>query len=188
MLYPFRIIFAIDRLLARLEGFFLNFTLIVMLALASLQVILRNFFDTGIEWGDILARHLVLWVGFFGATLSTREDRHIRIDALTKVIPDKWKPLVDFFVCCFCIVVGLFLYDAAAKFVLSEKMAGTTLFKGIPTWYFILIMPAGFLVISFRYLVFLLKILVRLGGKDPDKLSTRGESAEVEISVKVRIP
>lgn len=188
MLYPFRIIFALDRLFARLEGFLLSVTLIVMLSFASLQVILRNFFDTGIEWGDVFARHLVLWVGFFGATLSTKEDRHIRIDAFTKIIPARWKPLVDFLVCCFCIVVGLFLYDAAAKFVLSEKMAGTTLFKGIPTWYFIVIMPAGFLVISFRYLVFLLGILAKLSGKDVEKMLTKEESPEIEISVKVKLP
>jgi len=85
-------------------------------------------------------------------------------------------------------VVGLFLCDAAYKFVLSEKMAQTTLFKGIPTWYFITIMPAGFLIISFRYLVVLLGILAKLSGKDVEKMLSKEASPEIEISVKVKLP
>ena len=58
----------------------------LMILLAAYQVVARNFFDTGILWGDALVRVLVLWVTFIGATIAARDDEHIRIDLLTRFI------------------------------------------------------------------------------------------------------
>lgn len=186
MFNPLNWIFGIDRLLARVEGFLLVSILIVMLFFASLQVILRNFFDTGIEWGDVFARHLVLWVGFFGATLATKEERHIRIDALAKVISKKWQPVVELLVTIFCIVTGTLLFSASYRFMLGERLAETTLFEGIPTWYFISIMPVGFAIITYRYFVHLVEMLLRFGGKKRPAHKPSDKS-EFEISVKVKL-
>ena len=60
-----------------------------MVVFAFLQVVLRNIFDEGILWGDILLRHLVLWVGFIGASLATREQKHINIDLFSRWLPEK---------------------------------------------------------------------------------------------------
>lgn len=190
--FGLRLILGLNRLLCRVESFLLGFTLIVMLGFASLQVILRNFFDTGIGWGDVFARHLVLWVGFFGATLATNESRHIRIDALLKIIPKKWQPLVEVFGYCFCIVVGLLLMDAAYKFMSDEKMAATILFSDIPTWYFISIMPIGFALISFRYVVLLMQLLMRFAGIKVPASKVAGQTSAsddgaFEISLKLKI-
>ena len=52
--------------------------------LAFLQIFLRNVFTTGLAWGDLVLRNLVLWIGFIGATLATREGKHINIDILSR--------------------------------------------------------------------------------------------------------
>src|SRR3990167_6348126 len=102
MLNPLNWLFGLDKLLMKVEGFFLTSILIALLFFAFLQVVLRNFFDSGINWGDVFARHLVLCIAFLGATLSTREGRHIRIDALAKILPKKAQPIVELFISFFC--------------------------------------------------------------------------------------
>ncbi len=186
MFNPLRIIFAIDRLLLRLESFFLVTILGVMLGFTSLQVILRNFFDTGVQWGDVFNRHLVLWIGFFGATISTKENKHIRIDALTKIFSVKLQPLVEMVVNIFCLIVGALLAHAAYRFMQDERAAGEILFLSVPTWYVIVIMPVGFGIITFRCFVQLLEVLLKFGGR---KIPAIGEchSPELELSVKIKL-
>lgn len=183
---PIRWLPPLNRLMCRLEEFLLVSVLLAALFFSFLQVILRNFFDSGINWGDVFTRHLVLWIGFFGATISTLEDRHIRIDALSKVLPKKALPVVELFICLFCIVVGYLLFFSAYHFVDGEKAARTILFEGIPTWYFIVIMPVGFAIITFRYFVKLVEMLYKFGGKKLELAKPR-EGAGLDISVKIKL-
>lgn len=186
MLNPLRLLVHLDRLMSRLESFLLASVLLTALTFSFLQVILRNFFDSGINWGDVFARHLVLWIGFFGATLATITNHHIRIDAISKILPEKAKPIINLFICCFCIIVGYLLFSSAYRFVAMEKMAGTTLFEGIPTWYFITIMPIGFAIITFRYFMRLIDLLYAFSGKKLD-VAKHHEPSELDISVKIKL-
>ncbi|UCD10382.1 MAG: TRAP transporter small permease subunit, partial [Nitrospinaceae bacterium] len=77
----------IDAGLAKLEATFIVATLSVMILLSFGQVILRNFFHGGILWADLFLRQGVLWVGFLGASLATREGRHISIEVLSHFFP-----------------------------------------------------------------------------------------------------
>ena len=71
--------------LHRAEDALLVLLLSAMIALASTQILLRNLFDSGFVWIDPLLRVLVLWLGLIGATVATRNNRHIRIDLLSKL-------------------------------------------------------------------------------------------------------
>ena len=55
-----------------------------MIVLAGTQILLRNLFDSGFVWIDPLLRVMVLWLGLLGATVATRQDKHIRIDLLSR--------------------------------------------------------------------------------------------------------
>ena len=88
-----KILQKIDRGLYLFENSLLILILSVMVFMAFLQVVLRNLFHSGILWGDIFLRHLVLWVGFIGASLATRSERHINIDILTRLMSPKVIPL-----------------------------------------------------------------------------------------------
>ena len=67
-----------------------------MILLSSAQILLRNFFDSGIDWADPLLRLLVLWVGMQGAMLATHYDKHIRIDLVSRFIPEQYHRLSGF--------------------------------------------------------------------------------------------
>jgi len=152
----------IDHSIAFVENTLIIIILTVMVLMAFLQVLLRNFFETGILWGDVFLRHLVLWVGFLGASLATREEKHINIDILTRVIPKKYVPFVKIIVDIITIVICVLLAKAGYTFVHYEMEANTILFQNIPAWYFQIIIPVGFSLIGFRFFLKLLEQLQSL--------------------------
>jgi C4-dicarboxylate transporter DctQ subunit len=135
--------------------------LTVMVFLAFLQVVLRNVFQEGILWGDILLRHLVLWVGFLGASLATREEKHINIDLLTRFISKRSQLLVRAITNIFALFICYLLASASVTFVVDEKIVGTTLFENIPAWYFQLIIPIGFALMAFRFFVLGIEYVIK---------------------------
>ncbi len=139
--------------LAKIESAFLILLLSAMILIAFLQVILRNFFESSILWGDTLLRHLVLWVGFIGASLATRDDRHIKIDVLSRFLPERLKNVVQIITHLFASIICYFLFRASLTFIEFEKESGSTLFANIPTWIFQSILVIGFGLIGFRFLL-----------------------------------
>ncbi len=145
-----------DRLLAGarfLEDGLLVILLSSMIVLAAYQVIARNFFDTGILWGDSMVRVLVLWVTFIGATIASRNDEHIRIDLLGRFMNDKSSIWLDRFRSLFtAVIAGIFAWYSL-EFVLLDYEDGITAFASVPAWICEAVMPIGAALISFRYLL-----------------------------------
>ena len=141
----------VDEAIAKLEQTLLVTFLGFMIILAFLQIVLRNFFFTGLDWGDSLLRNLVLWVGFVGATLATKEGKHINIDIVSRWLPSLGKNIVtlithlfSFFICCA-------LTYAAMKFIKNEVEMGNRTFLNIPAWIPEMILPVTFILMSFRF-------------------------------------
>jgi len=142
-----------DEFLAKLEGTFIALLLSIMIILSFGQVILRNFFQEGILWGDIFLRQLVLWVGFLGAALAAREGRHITIDFLPNLLPQTWRRFIHVLVnLCTSLITGLLAW-AASKFIQFEREAESVLMLDLPVWIFQIILPYSFWVISVRFLL-----------------------------------
>jgi TRAP-type C4-dicarboxylate transport system permease small subunit len=140
-----------NEMLGRVEKYLVAVMLSVMILLAFLQIILRNFFSTGISWGDPLVRYLVLWVGFIGAGLATKEGKHITIEIFSRWFSGHSRLylkaiayLVSAFVC------GLLTF-AGWAFVRNEAQMGATSFLKIPTWIPQIIIPVTFTLITLRF-------------------------------------
>lgn len=143
----------LDRIFARIETAALILTLAAMVLMAFLQVILRNFFSYSILWADVFLRHLVLWVGFLGASLATREQKHINVDALSRLLSDRARRWVRLVTNLFSATVCAFLAKAAYVFVRDERAVGSTLFGDAPLWLFVVIVFIGFACMTFRFLL-----------------------------------
>lgn len=148
-----KLLHTIDRFLNRVEGALVVLFLTVMILMSFLQVVLRNVFSGGIIWGDILLRHLVLWIGFLGAALATSENRHISIDALTRFLSPRLKSVMRIITQLFAAAVCVFLAAAAVRMVSSDIAYPQELFLGIPEWYSELIMPGGFALLAIHFLI-----------------------------------
>lgn len=186
MFNPVHLFMALDRLIAEVEKFLLSVMLMAMLFLSFVQVILRDFFDSGISWSDVLVRYLVLWIGFLGASLATKDDRHLRIDTLSKIIPKKFIPVVEFLVYFGSIIVSIFLTVAAYHYLLFSVESEKMVFSGaIPEWYLLVILPVGFGLIVFRYFIKLIEMLYRFGGRTTELQQM--QSSELDISLKIKL-
>ena len=148
-----RLLKKIDRWLNKAESSLLVVLLILMVFLAFAQVVLRIVFSSGIIWGDIFLRHSVLWVGFLGGALGISEKRHINIDALTHYMTPRVHSavaiLTNLFGAFFCVLLSI----AAVNFVTDEISSGSTVFNGIPSWYAEIIIPVGFGLFVFHFIV-----------------------------------
>ena len=141
----------IDNAIARAEGWLLIVLLITMIGLAFLQVMLRNFFQSGINWADTFNRHLVLWVGFLGASLAAKQNRHITIDVLSRLVPEYWKKYITVIINTTGTIICGFLTNASFQFVQIEREMGAILFLNVPTWTMEIIIPIGFGMLTFRF-------------------------------------
>ncbi len=167
----------INRILVRIETVFLVLFLGVMVLLAFLQVVLRNLFDTGLLWGDPLVRQMVLWSGFVGAALAASQDRHISIDALTKFIPPRAQHIVAVITNLFAAAVCYWLASSAWEFMVGEREAGGELFLGIPSWVGLAIIPVGYGLLTFHFLLNMVERGFRALGRDGEA-PVRGEPGE----------
>ncbi|HCU25871.1 MAG TPA: hypothetical protein DF383_12710 [Deltaproteobacteria bacterium] len=142
---------ALNNGLAKIESLLLTLILILMIGLAFTQVLLRNFFNTGIEWGDAFVRHLVLWVGFIGASVATKENGHLAMDLVHRFLPTWLRKPTAMFVDAASSFVCACLALAAYKFYLGEKMGGAFLLPGVPNHWAVAIIPIGFFLMSLRF-------------------------------------
>ncbi len=132
-----------------------------MMSVAVYQVIARNFFDTGLYWGDALVRVLVLWVALFGAMVASRNDEHIRIDLASKLLPPRWqRPLQRITSLATAVLLALFAW-ASFEFVQYEYIDQTIAFASVPAWICEAVMPFGAAVMCVRYVIHVFKPPVR---------------------------
>jgi C4-dicarboxylate transporter DctQ subunit len=157
----------LDEAIERLEQVFLVTFLGGIILLAFLQIVLRNFFSTGLDWGDSLVRNLVLWIGFIGATLATKEGKHINIDLISRILPSRGKKAVALIIHLFSFLICCALTYAALKFIKNEAQMGHRTFLGIPTWIPELILPMTFGLMTFRFGLRFLNTLSNTGKGNP---------------------
>jgi len=164
-------------ILARLDsaGRFAENVLLVgllggMMLLSVAQIIAREVFETGFYWSGELVRIMVLWLAMVGAVAACRENRHIRIDAVSHLLSDRAvrvaRVVVDTFAAGVCAMVGWHAW----RYVQLEMEFEDTVLIDIPAWIAHIVVPAAFALLSYRFLVGV--------GKEGIKLYT-GEEEEI---------
>lgn len=143
----------LDRIGSTIETAMLVSMLTAMMIVAVGQIVMREAFGTGFGWADELIRLMVLWLALVGSIAACRENRHIRIDALSHVLPDiavnVLRIIVDLFAAAVCAVLAV----QAWRYLQVEIEYGDTVLVDTPAWIAHAIMPAAFGLISYRFLV-----------------------------------
>ena len=151
---------AIDNALAflrRLEDGILVSLLILMIGMAAGQVVQRNFFDSGLYWSDSLVRVAVLWVALVGAMVASRDDSHIRIDLVSRLVSPAYKHWVERLTRLFTFIVLCLFTWGSGNFVYYEYVDEAIAFGDVPAWMLEVIMPVGGGVMAVRYLLLAIK-------------------------------
>jgi TRAP-type C4-dicarboxylate transport system permease small subunit len=137
--------------LHRVEDAILVGLLLLMIGMSVTQIFLRNLFETGIVWSDVMVRILVLWVGLVGAMVASRQDNHITIDILDRYLPERAKVYANFVVKLFTALICTIVAYYSLLFVQMEFADGGMAFAQVPNWLCEAIIPFAFTVIALRY-------------------------------------
>ncbi len=151
------VIARLERIGQLLENVALVTMLTSMIVLAFGQIVLREVFETGIIWADELIKLMVLWLAMIGSVAACRDDRHIRIDALSHLLPD-WlvnitRLIVDAFAAVVCVVIA---WHAWRYLQLEIEFADQVLVD-TPAWIAHVVVPLAFILMSYRFVLLVLK-------------------------------
>jgi TRAP-type C4-dicarboxylate transport system permease small subunit len=147
-------------MLARLEWFgkmVENVALVALLGgmmlLAVAQIVMREVFNSGVAWGGEVLKLMVLWLAMIAAIAACRDNRHIRVDAISHLLPDTairvTRVIVDVFAAVVCCVVAW----QAWRYLQLEIEFEDTVVINTPAWLVHSIVPIGFAVTGYRFLV-----------------------------------
>ncbi len=163
---------AVDGALAWVEKTVLVLLVALLVGLPLTQVVLRILGQGGLAWGHELVRIGVMWLAFLGATLATRERRHITIDLLDRSITPQVKAVFNIITQAVAALVLLYLARTAWTFVgLQHEMGDKSPVLGIPAWVGVSIFPFAMGVMAFRFLLGIVEDAAAIRSGDFDYLA-----------------
>ena len=106
-------------------------------------------------WSQELSLILLSWLAFLGASMATRDKKHIAVDALKKIIPTKLKPVTRALgllaTTLFCLYLTVLAYEHVfgemGDFISGEIRPAT----GFPAWTITFPIILGFAVMGMRF-------------------------------------
>ena len=133
-----------------------------MMLLAVGQIVLREFFNTGFVWADELVKLMVLWLAMVGSVAACRDNRHIRIDLLSHLLPGNAVRLARIVVDLFAAGVAIVIAWHAWRYLGLEIEFEDTVLVDTPAWVAHSIVPLAFALIAWRFVVGALATAVEL--------------------------
>ncbi len=64
--------------------------LVAMLVVITMQIVCRVFFQA-LAWSEEVARYLLVWITFLGATIAFKHGRHIAVTFAVDALPGPWR-------------------------------------------------------------------------------------------------
>lgn len=172
-----KIINLIDRLLELLERWLVVLSFSLMLFFSFINLFLRTLyirFDLNwanavmsrIDWSEPFARLMVLWVAFLGASLLTKENRHIRIDIAGHMFSPFLNIIRELILSAGCVAICLIMIHASVGYIKVEMQYSSGSFLEVPLWVYQLIIPAGFSTMCLRFVFNGIKQAISITGEN----------------------
>jgi C4-dicarboxylate transporter, DctQ subunit len=161
-----------------LESFEISLIVLLLgalLALSFVQVLLRQVHG-GWLWAEPLIRHLVLWIAFAGGALAASRSRHIRIDALGRLLRGRPAAVLRMLLEGLTAWICWRLARAGWAFAAMSREFGDQV-EGLdwPAWILQAAIPAGFALIGVHAL---LNLALGLLGEPPPADPAPGSAPE----------
>jgi len=140
------------RRLASFDAVLAGAALALMLVLPLIEIVLRPLLGVGIANGPVFVQHAGLVLAMFGALVAERGGHLTSLGAGFAGSHDpRLRRLAGRYARAGSAVLCGMLAQASATFVLAEMEMPRDIAYGIPGWWFMLAMPAGFLLLGARF-------------------------------------
>ena len=125
----------LDRLLAKVERWFIAVAMLVMTALSFLDYLRREIpgFEFEVDGGPNFAVVLMVWVGFFGASLATRQRKHLSVDLSERLLSPAAGRMVQRFSAL--VAAGFcWQFSGYAQALMDESLIRGATQEALPLW------------------------------------------------------
>ena len=135
-----------------IENWLIALLALALVLLSGLQIVLR-LLEHGLVWLDPLLRVLVIWVALLGAVAAARQDKHISLDLIGRLLHGRGVRVARVFAFGFAALAACTLLRASLGLIEMDRESGTTLFGTVPTWWAELILPVAFGLLALRFVL-----------------------------------
>lgn len=143
-----------------------------------------GLFPNGLIWSQPFALVLTLWVGFLGASMATKDNRHLKVEAVQRALPEtlrRWSGLVSGLVTAgFCALLAFLAYRYVGyqreDWLDADRLGA--LYDGIDIakWQGSLVLPLAYGLMALRFVA---NGVLAFQGKLDDTLP---ELADIDLS------
>lgn len=148
----------------------LGLGLIAIIAINFANVIGRYVFNKSFLGSEEIQLFGMIWIAFVGAAVVTWRNMHLRMDALSKMLPAAVQPLLKITELCVCLAVVGFVIQQSWDYVDRMRLLGNhSDVAQIPMW-----IPHAAVLTGFTLIALMLIAAVLTGGDS--RLSAEGES------------
>lgn len=134
----------------------------IMIAIITLNVILRYFFHKSIYWSVEVSDYTMIWSVFLASASLLCNDEHLRIDALESTLKGTAKKAIKIINYAIIGTLGILLTYSAVKFVASTGNQTVSTIRWMPMNFIYIVIPISGVLFT---LICILKIIVTLTKK-----------------------
>ena len=131
-----------------------------MALLVAVQVFCRYILNSSLFWSEELARYMLVWLSFFGATVAYYRHLHPGVDALTSRISPAKQRVLQLLVHGVSMALALVMVISGAQFAWFVRLQISPALS-MPKWIILAVIPLSGLILLFYALLFFVQILQR---------------------------
>ena len=154
-----------------IESYVCRFLLATFVTLLFAQIVSRELFGQSIAWSEELSTYMFVWFVFFGASYAARLSAHNRVTVQFKPFSKRVAVISESIADLFWIMFNVYFVWLSIDFVffkMNNFWKSQTL--GVPMWYFYLILPIAFALMTVRVIqVNYLRLVKGIDVRDPDE-------------------
>ena len=131
-----------------------------MAVLVAVQVFCRYVLNSSLFWSEELARFLLVWLSFFGATVAYYRNLHPGVDTFTSRLSAGKQRIIRLLVHTVSMAFALIMVISGAQFSWFVRMQISPALA-IPKWIILTVIPLSGAVLFLYALAFFLQTLQR---------------------------
>lgn len=144
---------SIRKHLNNIEEYTCCLLLAVFVVLLFSQILLRQFFQYSIPWGDEVATYMFVWFAYLGAVVAAKMSAHNRVSFHFKFFPPIVRKISETIADMIWVAFNLYFVYLSYDFVFNKmNLFWKSQTTGIPMKYFYLILPIAFSLMTIRIL------------------------------------
>lgn len=141
------------KVVSNIEEYLCETLLAFFVLLLFAQILLRQFFQYSLPWGEELATYMFVWFAYLGAVVAAKMSAHNRVSFHFRFFPPIVKKVSEALADLIWVAFNLYFVWLSYDFVFNRmNLFWKSQTIGLPMKYFYMILPIAFLLMSLRIL------------------------------------